>query len=168
MAATTQVRLLVRTSLKTHGMLTLGTQATADYNVPAFTSGPFTRKRKLQLAKRAVEAQPFLEAGCFLIFQHAFKSSSSQLESNAIQFRRKTTPKGFEPLRAEPNGFLVHLLSHSDTVSSARPCTRSLYCFRLVLLHPSSQPFAAKRHHDSSEACPTRNVEIYSKHGHEA
>ena len=26
---------------------------------------------------------------------------------------------GFEPLRAEPNGFLVHLLSHSDTVSSA-------------------------------------------------
>ena len=28
-----------------------------------------------------------------------------------------TTPRGFEPLRAEPNGFLVHLLSHSDTVS---------------------------------------------------
>ena len=28
-----------------------------------------------------------------------------------------STPKGFEPLRAEPNGFLVHLLSHSDTVS---------------------------------------------------
>ena len=27
------------------------------------------------------------------------------------------TPKGFEPLRAEPNGFLVHLLSHSDTAS---------------------------------------------------
>jgi hypothetical protein len=29
----------------------------------------------------------------------------------------KTTPRGFEPLRAEPNGFLVHLLNHSDTVS---------------------------------------------------
>ena len=28
-----------------------------------------------------------------------------------------STPKGFEPLRAEPNGFLVHLLSHSDTLS---------------------------------------------------
>ena len=26
-------------------------------------------------------------------------------------------PKGFKPLRAEPNGFLVHLLSHSDKVS---------------------------------------------------
>ena len=26
------------------------------------------------------------------------------------------TPKGFEPSRAEPNGFLVHL-SHSDAVS---------------------------------------------------
>ena len=29
----------------------------------------------------------------------------------------KTTPRGFEPLRAEPNGFLVHLLDRSDTVS---------------------------------------------------
>ena len=29
----------------------------------------------------------------------------------------KTTPKGFEPSRAEPSGFLVHLLNHSDTVS---------------------------------------------------
>ena len=30
---------------------------------------------------------------------------------------RDSTPRGFEPLRAEPNGFQVHLLSHSDTVS---------------------------------------------------
>ena len=29
-----------------------------------------------------------------------------------------TTPRGFEPLRAEPNGFRVHLLNHSDTVST--------------------------------------------------
>ena len=29
----------------------------------------------------------------------------------------KATPRGFDPLRAEPNGFLVHLLSHSDKVS---------------------------------------------------
>ena len=28
-----------------------------------------------------------------------------------------TTPRGFEPLRAEPIGFLVQLLNHSDTVS---------------------------------------------------
>ena len=33
------------------------------------------------------------------------------------QSNSKATPKGFEPLRAEPNGFLVHLLSHSDKVS---------------------------------------------------
>ena len=26
------------------------------------------------------------------------------------------TARGFEPLRAEPNGFLVHLLNHSDTL----------------------------------------------------
>ena len=30
-----------------------------------------------------------------------------------------STPRGFEPLRAEPNGFLVHHLSHSVTVSHA-------------------------------------------------
>ena len=30
---------------------------------------------------------------------------------------RRATPRGFEPLQAEPNGFLVHLLDHSDTVS---------------------------------------------------
>ena len=29
----------------------------------------------------------------------------------------EATPRGFEPLRAEPNGFPVHLLDHSDTVS---------------------------------------------------
>jgi hypothetical protein len=38
----------------------------------------------------------------------------------ARQTMRKTTPKGFEPSRAEPNGFLVHLLNHSDTVSLAK------------------------------------------------
>ena len=31
--------------------------------------------------------------------------------------RCKATPRGFEPLRAEPNGFRVHLLNRSDTVS---------------------------------------------------
>ena len=28
-----------------------------------------------------------------------------------------TTARGFEPLRAEPNGFLVHHLNHSVTLS---------------------------------------------------
>ncbi len=31
--------------------------------------------------------------------------------------KSNTTPRGFEPLRAEPIGFLVQLLNHSDTVS---------------------------------------------------
>ena len=30
---------------------------------------------------------------------------------------KEPTPRGFEPLRAEPNGFLVHHRSHSVTVS---------------------------------------------------
>ena len=32
----------------------------------------------------------------------------------------KSTSRGFEPLRAEPNGFLVHHLNHSVTMSVAR------------------------------------------------
>ena len=40
----------------------------------------------------------------------------------------QSTPRGFEPLRAEPNGFRVHLLSRSDTVSSA--CTLQSSLFR--------------------------------------
>ena len=38
----------------------------------------------------------------------------------ALSLRDNTTPRGFEPLRAEPNGFRVHLLSRSDTVSCFR------------------------------------------------
>ena len=30
---------------------------------------------------------------------------------------KASTARGFEPLRAEPNGFRVHLLNHSDTLS---------------------------------------------------
>ena len=37
--------------------------------------------------------------------------------SPRILQRSKTTARGFEPLRAEPNGFLVHHLGHSVTVS---------------------------------------------------
>ena len=42
---------------------------------------------------------------------------SEHAESTVKAARRATTAKGFEPSRAEPNGFLVHLLNHSDTVS---------------------------------------------------
>jgi hypothetical protein len=52
----------------------------------------------------------------------------------------RTTARGFEPLRAEPNGFRVHLLNHSDTLScrtaSAVPgivCKLSRICFGLAL-----------------------------------
>ena len=31
--------------------------------------------------------------------------------------KTKTTARGFEPLRAEPNGFLVHHINNSDTLS---------------------------------------------------
>ena len=40
----------------------------------------------------------------------------------------KATARGFEPLREEPNGFRVHLLSHSDTLSlrgRSRACDTS-------------------------------------------
>jgi hypothetical protein len=44
-------------------------------------------------------------------------SSAKNLERGSLRPLIKTTPRGFEPLRAEPNGFLVHHLNHSVTVS---------------------------------------------------
>ncbi len=44
-------------------------------------------------------------------------SSAKNLERGSLRPLVKTTPRGFEPLRAEPNGFLVHHLNHSVTVS---------------------------------------------------
>ena len=37
--------------------------------------------------------------------------------SMCFQVTGKSTARGFEPLRAEPNGFRVHLLNRSDTLS---------------------------------------------------
>ena len=53
----------------------------------------------------------------------------SQIESVEEHCRfqikcEKATPRGFEPLRAEPNGFRVHLLNRSDTVSVATVLSR--------------------------------------------
>ena len=39
--------------------------------------------------------------------------------NNIFSKKKKiTTTTGFEPARAEPNGFQVHLLNHSDTLSN--------------------------------------------------
>ena len=45
--------------------------------------------------------------------------STLAVHTRACRRRRLTeaTPRGFKPLRAEPNGFRVHLLNRSDTVS---------------------------------------------------
>ena len=40
----------------------------------------------------------------------------SSLYILAVSDISKATPTGIEPLRAEPNGFLVHIRSHSDKV----------------------------------------------------
>ena len=45
----------------------------------------------------------------------------------------KATPRGFEPLRAEPNGFRVHILDCSDTVSCMAQQDAE------ALLHPSAR-----------------------------
>ena len=44
----------------------------------------------------------------------------STLHCTTIIETKKSTAAGFEPTRAEPNGFRVHLLSHSDTVPDSR------------------------------------------------
>ena len=50
-----------------------------------------------------------------------------QLPPSSFPILLQSTPRRFEPLRAEPNGFRVHLLSRSDTVSSACRCTYTLH-----------------------------------------
>ena len=47
---------------------------------------------------------------------HRQNPSRSRMKS-AKPGTRKATARGFEPLRAEPNGFLVHHLNHSVTLS---------------------------------------------------
>jgi hypothetical protein len=56
---------------------------------------------------------------------------------------KETTPRGFEPLRAKPSGFLVHLLNHSDTVSvhsfrATRNALTTGICGREISDHPES------------------------------
>ena len=43
--------------------------------------------------------------------------------------KRNSTAKGFEPLRAEPNGFLVHHLNHSVTLSCDSSMTNVVCVF---------------------------------------
>ena len=53
------------------------------------------------------------------------------------------TPRGFEPLRAEPNGFRAHLLSRSDTVScrqrSSPTPQDNAPCFQCVAIDRARQ-----------------------------
>ena len=54
-----------------------------------------------------------------LLFVGATTPECVSLASKGRQTRlRKTTPTGFEPVRAEPIGVQVRLLDHSDTVPS--------------------------------------------------
>ena len=60
----------------------------------------------------------------------------------------KATPRGFEPLRAEPNGFLVHHLSHSVTVSvDIALGDRSPCCWVVALLLGTTTTRRAGIHH---------------------
>ncbi len=51
------------------------------------------------------------------MLQTSFLVRRGYATPTANNMETKTTARGFEPLRAEPNGFRVHLLSRSDTVS---------------------------------------------------
>ena len=44
--------------------------------------------------------------------------SATPMQSAGVTTILHTTPRGFEPLRAEPNGFRVHPLNRSGTVSA--------------------------------------------------
>ena len=68
----------------------------------------------------------------------------------------QSTPRGFEPLRAEHNGFRVHLLSRSDTVSSActhTPCKLGYRFFFACLPSLQSLWFSLVYSTQSSSTC---------------
>ena len=50
---------------------------------------------------------------------------------------QKATARGFEPLRAEPNGFLVHHLNHSVTLSCASVGNIEAHLLTAQLLYAS-------------------------------
>ena len=59
---------------------------------------------------------------------------SLQLQAEALRSikgfggKGESTARGFEPLRAEPNGFLVHHLNHSVTLSMCASLPRNKEC----------------------------------------
>jgi hypothetical protein len=56
-----------------------------------------------------------------------------------VRSATKATARGFEPLRAEPNGFLVHHLNHSVTLSVATLCIPAFHRHGCVIMATSSQ-----------------------------
>jgi hypothetical protein len=76
-------------------------------------------------------------ASAFCWLRNAKRREPTQ---SCLQEIVQATARGFEPLRAEPNGFLVHHLNHSVTLS-ARTCTKQViynqmkYCARNIKGH---------------------------------
>ena len=72
------------------------------------------------------------------------RSLPNRLAITFVCVDQKPTPKGFEPSRAEPSGFLVHLLNHSDTVS---------------LLHHADFPALPAAEHNNFSGLPRKTLE---------
>ena len=51
-----------------------------------------------------------------VLLRMALRQGKSRVDPQ-VDSGKRSTARGFEPLRAEPNGFLVHHLSHSVTLS---------------------------------------------------
>jgi hypothetical protein len=49
--------------------------------------------------------------------KRCLRAASYNWQAGVLNAKKKATPRGFEPLRAEPNGFRVHPLSRSDSMS---------------------------------------------------
>jgi hypothetical protein len=50
-------------------------------------------------------------------------------QAGALNAKKEATPRGFEPLRAEPHGFRVHSLSCMDSMScDATLCNVQTHC----------------------------------------
>ena len=81
----------------------------------------------------------------------------------------KATPRGFEPLRAEPNGFLVHHLNHSVTVSMLQLPQRihsQRYALAAIVEYRSNYPKqrGSRKQRLLSIVCGQRCVKLKNDH----
>ena len=85
-----------------------------------FESTPLTARAQCLVAwakQQAMRTLLLISCGSQCAAGHFGASRSCGMRKLTLPLKEQATPRAFEPLRAEPNGFRVHPLDRSGTVS---------------------------------------------------